>query len=106
MRPPNSVDTNIAYLSEEGLSFTKVLRCEILARHHYLFKNDAVIQRIFNFTFWYDQHKAKTLRYDETTLNAFERENLRRLGKVLNEGFDIHYWDGLKPTSLNPDGND
>jgi len=89
---PESIQAEIEFLADEGITYPKLLHAEILARHHYRFE-DAVIQRIFNFTDWYDQHAVRLLRYNPQSLNSYERENLRRLEKIIYEYYPLNYWD-------------
>ncbi len=89
---PDELVLPIRFLSNEGVSYLELLKGEILAKHHYKFKQP-VYQTIFNFTSWYDQLKAKKGLYDEKSLNASEKENVRRLGLVISGERPETWWD-------------
>lgn len=89
---PTGIKQHIDFLIDEDITYVGLLRAEILARHDYLFESP-VIKRIFNFTTWYNQYAARLLRYNEASLNVFERANLIRINSILEENYPITYWD-------------
>ncbi len=89
---PDKIKGDVEYLSDEGINYLILLRSEILARKDARF-DTAVIQRIFNSTFWYNQFASKKGMYNEARLNIYEKENIRRINEILQAGKDIKSWD-------------
>ena len=82
VKVPQQIKADIISLSDEGITYPVLLKSEIEARHYKRFRNP-VIQRIFNFTFWYDQKRSKKGEFNKDSLNKYERANLRKLEALI-----------------------